>query len=453
MKISKNEIDALTASLHVTIEPSDYQAKFNKELSEYKNKVQLKGFRKGKTPASAIKKMYGKGILANVVNDVLSETLNNYIKDEKLSILGQPIPSDEQKETNFDLKEFNDFEFSFDIGVAPEFEVAGLEEVLERKKVEIPEESITEELDMARKRFGSEVFPEENIEENDMLTIHAKELAGDKIKEEGWETGFSVLVNYLDEDIKKEVLKLKKGDTFKFDIYKLEKDKDEKHVKKHLLNLDEEEEKEIGNMFEGVIDKVSRIEPAALDQEFFDKFMGEGNVSSEEEVREKIKESISGHYETQTKNLLFKDIMDHLMSSNSIDLPEGFLKKWIKFNNENATDDVIEAEFEAFSDNLRWNLIKDKLEEKFEVEVLPEDIKEGFKKRIAAYFGGNPQGIDLDQMANSMMQNQEQFRQVYEEEKAEKLFQAISEEMNIEEKPISLEDFKDLVKKLNEQGS
>lgn len=454
MKISKNEIDALNASLHITIETSDYEEKFNKELGDYRKKAQMKGFRKGKTPLSAVKKMYGKSLLASAVNDILGESLNNYLIAEKLNVLGQPIPSDEQPDIDFDIKELKDFVFVFDIGLSPDFEVQGLDDKLSMNVVEVPEETVTEEVEMARRRFGSEIFPEDSIEENDLVTLHAVELDGDNIKEKGWETGFSVLVKLLNDEVKADLLTKKVGDTFRFDVYTIEKDKDEKHVRKYLLNLDPEEEKEIGNFFEGTIEKVSRIESAPLDQDFFDKFMGEGAVSSEEEVREKIRESISSHYNQQTKNLLFREIMDHLMEKNRLELPEEFLKRWIKLNNENATDEVIADEFDAFSDNLRWNLIKEKLEVKFDVKVEAEDIKRGFKNRIATYFGGNiPQGIDLDKMADSMMSNQEQFNQVYNEEKADKLFHAIHEAMDVEEKPISLEDFQALVKKINAQDS
>ncbi|WP_235297216.1 trigger factor [Portibacter marinus] len=454
MNVTKNEIDALNASLHITIEPADYKDQFNKELNKYRGKAQLKGFRKGKTPISTIKKMYGKSILAETINNMLSETLNNFITDEKLETLGQPIPSEDSPEVDFNVKELPTYEFHFDLGLAPQFEVQGMEDGVERKVVEVPEEIVTEELDLARKRHGTEIFPEEDIEENDLITISAVELEDGKVKKKGWETGFQVLVRDVVDEKKEEILKLKKSDQFTFNIRDFEKDKDEKHVNKYLLNLDEEEEKEIGDMFQGTIDKVSRIAPAEMNQEFFDKYTGKENAeTSEEEIRKNIRESIENHYKTQTKNLLYKNIMDHLMEANEIDLPEDFLKRWIKMSNEKATDEIIEDEFEAFSQNLRWNLIKSKLEEKYDIQVLPEDIREGFKRRISAYFGGNPQGIDLDQMADSMMKNQEQFRQVYDEEKAEKLFEAISEDMNIVENPISLEEFKELVKKLNEEAA
>ncbi|GLR19741.1 trigger factor [Portibacter lacus] len=454
MNITKNEIDALNASLHITIEPSDYEEKFKDELNKYRGKASLKGFRKGKTPIATIKKMYGKAILAETINNILGETLNTYLTEEKIETLGQPIPTEDTEVTHFDVKNLGDYKFDFDLGIAPQFEVAGMDDGIEKKVVEVAEESVTEEFELARKRFGGEIFPEDDIEDNDLLTLSAVELDGDKVKKKGWETGFQILVKDLEDSVKEEVLKLKKGGKFKFNIRSVEKDKDEKHVNKYLLNLDEDEEKEIGDMFEGTIDKVSRISPAEINQEFFDKYTGqEGAETSEEEIRAKIRANIEEHYNTQTKNLMFKEIMDHLMEANKIELPNAFLKRWLKLSNENATDEVIEAEFEAFSQNLKWNLIKSKLEAKYEIEVLPEDIKEGFKKRIAGYFGGNPQGIDLDQMAESMMKNQEQFRQVFEEEKAEKLFQAISADMNIVENPISLDEFKELVKKVNEEAA
>ncbi len=454
MNVTKNEIDALNASLHITIDPADYEEKFKQELNKYRGKAQLKGFRKGKTPLSTIKKMYGKSILAETINNILGETLNDFLTNEKLETLGQPIPSEGSEIMDFNVKDLGVYKFDFDLGLAPQFEVAGMEDGVERKVVEVPEEVVTEELELARKKFGEEIFPEDSIEDNDLITLNASELDGDSIMKKGWETGFQVLVRDIVDEKKEEVLKLKKGDKFRFNIRAFEKDKDEKHVNKYLLNLDEDEEKEIGDMFEASIEKVSRIAPAEMNQDFFDKYTGKENAeTSEEEIRTQIRENLEQHYQTQTKNMLFKDIMDHLMESNSVDLPEEFLKRWLKLSNEEATDEVIDAEFDAFSQNLRWNLIKSKLEKKFEVEVLPEDIKEGFKKRIAGYFGGNPQGIDLDQMAESMMKNQEQFRQVFEEEKAEKLFQAISEDMNIVENSISLDEFKELVKKINEQAA
>lgn len=453
MKVVRNDIDALNASLSITIEKADYEPKFKEELNNYKSKTHLRGFRKGKTPASTIKRMYGKSILAETINNLLQNTLTDYLKNEKLEYLGQPLPSEDQKDIDFNLQETSDYEFLFDIGLAPSFEVTGAsgEDVIERYQIEIPDDVVLEELDIARKRLGTENNPEDSIEQDDILTIHAVELEGENNKEGGWQTSFTVLVNQLaDENMKKKVLSLKKGDAFDFNIFTLEKNQDEKYVRKYLLNMEEDDVTEVGQDFRGTINKISRIEPAELNQEFFDKHFGEGAVKTEDEAKAKIKERISEYYQQQAKSFMYRDIMDSLLDKNQFDLPDQFLKRWLKANNEEATDEVIDHEYDAFAKNLKWNLIRSKLEKNFAVEVQPEDIKEAFKNQIRSYFGGNAVDIDLDGMAERLMKNNEQFSKVYEEVMAEKLFEAIENEMKIEEKPIPLDEFTELVKKLNE---
>ena len=453
MKALRTDHDALNVSISLTIEKADYESKFNEELGKYRTKAHLKGFRKGKTPMTTIKRMYGKAVLADTINNVLQEKLTGYLKDEKIEYLGQPIPSEGQENFDFNVKDLGNFEFLFDLGLAPEFDVKGVDETdsVKRYKLEIPESTIMEELDIARKRAGTEIYPEDSIEEQDILTIHAVELDGKEKKEGGWQTSFTLLVNQMaDDKLKKKVLKMKKGDSFDFDITKIEKNQDEKYVRKYLLNLEEGDDREIGSLFSGTINKISRIEPAEMNQDFFDKNFGPDTVKTEEEAKAKVEESLQSYYSEQTKSLMFREIMDSLMEKNEMELPVEFLKRWLKLNNEKATDEVIEAEFDPFSKNLKWNLIRSKLEKRFEVEAKPEDIKEAFKNQIQSYFGGNAPDIDLDAMADRLMQNNEQFSKVYEEVMAEKLFTAITEFIQVEEETISLDDFNDLVKKMNE---
>jgi trigger factor len=453
MKIVRNDIDTLNASLSITIERADYEPKFKEELNNYKSKTHLRGFRKGKTPASTIKRMYGKSILAETINNLLQSSLTDYLKSEELEYLGQPLPSEDQKEVDFNLSDLSDYEFLFDLGLAPEFEVVGAssEDVIEKYKVDIPDDVVMEELDIARKRAGEETNPEDSIEAEDILTIHANELENGAKKEGGWQTSFTVLVNQLaDEKLQKKILKMKQGDSFDFNIFKLEKNQEEKYVRKYLLNMEEGDETAVGEDFQGTINKISRIAPAEMNQDFFDKNFGEGVVSSEEEAKEKVRERIAEYYQKQARSFMFRDIMDSLLDKNQFDLPDIFLKKWLKANNEEASDEIIEKEYDAFAKNLKWNLIRSKLEKRFTVEVQPDDIKEAFKNQIRSYFGGNAMDIDLDAMAERMMKNNEQFSKVYEEVMAEKLFEAIENEMKIEEKPILLDEFTDLVKKLNE---
>lgn len=453
MKIEKQHIDDLNAVIKLTIEKSDYEDSFNNELKNYKNKVQLKGFRKGKTPLSSIKKMYGKSVLLEVVNKTLQEKLSGYLVEEKLDILGNPIPSTDQEQMDIDIKELKDFNFSFDIGLAPKIDIKGVSESDEYKEfdIEIPDNLLQEELDMRRKRHGKQVEAEKDIVEEDLILIKANELDGKSEKEKGHETGFSMLVSRIgDDDLKKKVLGGKKGDTFDFDINTIEKDVDEKYVKKYLLNLDEGEEKEIGKDFKGVIEKITRVELAELNQEFFDQAFGKDKVKSEVEAKTSIKDELSAFYEKQQKSLVYRGIMDALIENNQMELPDEFLKRWLNSNNPDVKPEDIDKEYNSFEKNLRWSLIKSKLAKDFNVEVSPEELRESVKKKIMSYMAQYQQpDFDVEPMINNYLGNREQVEKEYEEAMAEKLFDEIYNKVTLKSEKISIEDFREKVQEIN----
>jgi len=455
MKIEKQHLDDLNAVIQLTIEKSDYEDSFNTELKNYKNKVQLKGFRKGKTPLNSIKKMYGKSVLLDVVNKTLQEKLSGYLVEEKLDILGNPIPSADQEQMDINIKELQDFNFSFDIGLAPKIEVQGVSETDEYLEydIEIPDDLLQEELDMRRKRFGKQVNPEKDIVEEDLVLIKATELEGTALKEKGHETGFSVMVSRIgDEDVKKKILGGKVGDSFDFDIYTIEKEVEEKYVKKYLLNLDEEEEKEIGKNFRGEIEKITRVELAELDQEFFDQAYGKDKVTSEAEAKASIKEELSEFYKKQQKSLVFRGIMDALIQKNQMELPDEFLKRWLNSNNPEVKPEDIDKEYNSFEKNLRWSLVKSKLAKDFNIEVSPEELRESVKKKIMSYMAQYGQSdFDVEPMINNYLGNKEQVEKEYEEAMAEKLFEQIYEKVSLKPEKISIEDFREKVQSINKE--
>lgn len=453
MKIEKQQLDDLNAVIKLTIEKSDYEDSFNTELKNYKKKVQLKGFRKGKTPLSSIKKMYGKSVLLDVVNNTLQEKLSAYLVEEKLDILGNPIPSTDQEQMDIDIKDLKDFNFSFDIGLAPNIEVKGVsgtDEYLEYD-IQIPEKLLQEELDMRRKRFGKQVNPETDIVEDDLILIKASELDGSTIKDKGHQTGFSMLVSRIgDDDIKKKVLGGKVGETFDFDINTIEKDVDEKYVKKYLLNLDDDEEKEIGKNFKGEIEKITRVELAELDQDFFDSAFGKDKVKSESEAKNSIKDELGAFYEKQQKSLVYRGIMDALIEKNQMELPESFLKRWLSSNNPDVKSEDIEKEYEGFEKNLRWSLVKSKLAKDHNIEVSPEELRESVKKKIMSYMAQYQQSdFDVEPMINNYLGNREQVEKEYEEAMAEKLFDDIYNKVKLKPEKISIEDFREKVQEIN----
>jgi trigger factor len=459
-KVVKEELDQLNAVLTIHIGREDYKPRFDEELKKYRQKAQLKGFRKGKTPLSFIKKMYGQSVLVDIVNTMLQEEMSNFMRDDESKFLGQPIPSEDQPSVNFDALELEDFTFKFDLGIAPEFELKGVdaENTFKEYAVEIPEEEIGKELEMAQKQTGERKETEEQIEENDVISVHAVELDGDAPKEGGWESTFSLHVESVsNEELKSELLKKKKGDTIRINIHNIEDSEIENYAQKHFLNMSEEEieEQEVGEMFEGTIQSVTRLYPSELNQEFFDKAFGPDQVSSEEEAREKIRENIQNFYQRQVDGLLFRDFQDDLMEKNKeqLPLPDSFLKRWLVQANEKNTPEQVEKEYDKFAESLRWSLIKGKLTRQFEIQITEEQIREGFIQRVAGYFGGQVDPSLIGGTVDRLMQDEQQVESVAEEIVSDLLFEKIKESVTIEPAPISAEELKEMVQKAREEAA
>ncbi|MEM1322119.1 MAG: trigger factor [Bacteroidota bacterium] len=451
-KIVREDVDALNAVLKVSLEKGDYEGKLKSELNKYRKKAHMKGFRKGKTPIGLVKKMYGNAVLADVINELLQSSLNNYMTEEKLNILGQPLASADQEELDFDINELNDFNFSFDLGLAPEFELEGLttDNSFERYAVTVDEAMIDEDMANIRKRGGEQGEVEDEIVEGDMVELNADELDGDQIKENGWATTFKVLVDAktATERFREEVLGKTKGSKIRIDINEVEVDRDETYVQKYLLNVEEgDDPTEIGSQFEATINSVTRVIPAELNEEFFKKAFGEdSNVKTEEEARAKIEEEIVKYYDRQAENLLFRDFQKDLIEKNPLSLPDAFLKRWLKASNDTVSEEVIEKEYESFAENLKWSLVRGKMVKKFDLKVGEEEIFEGFKNRVRQYFGGYGDELVILNTANRLMEDGKQVDQMYQELISERLFTAIREVVGIEDKSIGSKEFDEVIK-------
>ncbi|MEE9437574.1 MAG: trigger factor [Saprospiraceae bacterium] len=460
MKIDKKAVDNVNATITINIDINDYKSKFNSELKKYAQKAQMKGFRAGKTPISVVRKMYGQKLLVEVVNDTLQNAIADYLDKADFKIIGQPIPSDDQVgDLNFDINNMESYEFKFDIGLIPTIDVAGVsdEDEYEIYKIKVDKKTIDKELDQLRKHFGVSKNIDGKTEEKDILTIQADELSGKKKKKDGWATEFTVMVDMLEDEVKDKVLKLSKNDTFTFDVNNLEKDRNEEYVKKYILKIQEndtekEEEPVIGNMFIGKIVNISRHIEAALDQELFDKAFGKDEVSSEKDAVAKLKGNVEKHYGNQAKQVMYRNIMDKLVADTKVELPEAFLKRWLKMTNEKLSDEEIEKDFPAFIDSTKWNLIKSELSNKFEVEVSAEEVKESMANKIKGYMG--QYGMDesmIDGIMENLMQNKEEVNKTYEELVSSKVFDKIGDTVKTKDKSITIDKFNDFVKDLNEK--
>ena len=454
MRIVRKDIDALNITIELTLEPADYAPEFENQLKKLKNQAQIKGFRKGMTPISMLKKMYGKSVFSDVINDTLQKELFGYLDNEKLNYLGQPLPNrDENTIINLDVNDLKkEYTFSFDVGLVEEADITGASEsdAYTYYNVRIPNDIVEKEMVGIRRQLGKQITVTDSIEDNDMLKLFAQELDGADVKEGGFEAEFSILTELIyDVDIRKDFLSKKAGDLVDADVYLLE-NKGREHIDKYLLK--KPEGTVTGNMFRMEIKEVTRIEPAEYNQEFFDK-LGREDVTDEAGFRNMVHDDIKSYYDGQAANYMNREIMDALIEKNKIDLPETFLKRYLRETNEQVTEEQVEKEFDAFATNMRWTMIKGALIKRFDVHVSDEEIRRSMTDSVLSfmYKYGQLDPHFIDSTVSRLMEDKEQVNKIYEELLAEKLFVRIGETVKKDNTDISYDDFSQKVKEMNER--
>ena len=450
--IERTDIDALNATLAVTVAQEDYKDELNKELKRYRNQAQLKGFRKGKTPMSVVRKMFGRSILAEVINRQMQQEMTDYLynKENPVDILGQPIPSEDQEEFEFSVASLTDYVFKFDIGLAPQFELQGVGgRSFERYVIDPGAEKIAEELENLRRRFGKNEEVEDPVEERDIITLKAVELQDGAPKVAGIMHEFTLFIQNTTEEAKAAFLGKNLGDTAELNVFELEANTTEEHVRKYLLGLEEGDEREIEPIFSLTIDKISRNVPAELNEEFYKQAFGEGDVSNEEEALAKIQEDYNGFYVKQTDALLFRDMQEYLMEQNELELPEAFLKRWLVASNEQNTPEGVEAGFAGFRKGLEWTLVREKLIKQFELDVKPEEMRASFAEQVMGYFGGGqPEWLNeemINNMVDRMMNEEKSVREKFDELMNDKLSDRLQGEYELTDKKITPDELQAIV--------
>lgn len=448
-KVVREDIDALNAVFNIAIEKDEYEPIFKKELAKLKDRGAIKGFRKGKTPLPFLKKMYGKSILSEVITDMLHKELSELVKGQEVSYMGQPIPSLDQAPVNFDYDNMTDYNFKFDLGKAPEFDLKGVDmnTSYDYYKVSVSDEKVEERLESARKQLGERVESTEPIADEDMVHFSAVELDGDAPKADGWKTTFPILVNRIAEGVTKDAIKGKqKGDKLRFNIFELEEGTSREFVKKYLLNFtqaDIDEGTETGEMYEGTIESVTRQAPAELTQDFFDKIFGAGEVYNLEEAKARIAQSLGGAQQGQADSLLYRDLRDRLLDLNrpQMPLPDEFIKRWLQVSHEDKAGSIL-ADFDNFADGMRWTLITNKLQKQYELDVTEEDVRQMAYNRVAGYFGGYYDPKMLEPVVQRMLQDPESLNGLAGDVLADKLFFKLKENVGLNNIFVSEEELK-----------
>ncbi len=437
MEIIKNQIDDLNLELTLSIKKEDYSEKKKKRISEYRRKAEIKGFRKGMVPVSLVEKMYGPSALVDSVNDVISEALNNYIKDNSLRIVGEPLPAEDQPQT--DWVDGNDFTFKFDVATTPElsFELSASDEI-PYYNINVTEAAKKEMKANLLKQYGS-LEDGDAAAEDDFIIVDLEQ--GETRIE-----GAYVSIRNVDEAQRSSFIGLKAGDVIDVDVNKAFTNETDRAS---LLKVKKEELAALEPVWKMTVKNVKTFKSAEVSQETFDKIFGEGKVNSEEEFDAKIAERLVAEYAQESEFRFSKDARDYLMKKADIALPEKFLKRWIFVANEGKfTMEDIDKEFDAFLEDFRWQMIKGYLAQKYEVKVEQEDLLSSAKSfaayQFAMYGMSNVPEEQLEAFAKNILSQEKEGRRVYEQVEEQKVLNAARAQVTLKNKKISVEKFREL---------
>ncbi len=437
MNVVEEKIDDLNAVLRVQIAPEDYEPSVNKAISDYRKQANIPGFRPGKIPVSLIKKKYGKAILAEELNKVVNESLNNFITTNKLNVLGNPLPKQDE-EVKGDFNNPTEFEFAYEIGIAPDFDVnLSKGNSFDYLKVDINAEMLDKEVNNLAKRYGS-LVPADKAGEQDMVIGSFKQKEGDI------ENTSTISLEFLtDEAVKKQFIGKKVGDKMEIDPRAVSKD--DKDMAS-MLGISEEELPNATGDFDFTITEIKTMVPAAVDQALFDKIFGEGAVSSEEELRKKITDDLQRMFGNDSDRLFSREVSEKLIENTAVELPQGFLKRWIKATNEQEiTDEQIDAEFDQYLKSLKWQLIQNKIAKENDIKVENAELINYTKgllvNQFAQYGMPAPEDKELEAQAQSVLQNKEEANKIYENLYGAKMLTFFKEKVKLNEKEMPYDDF------------
>jgi trigger factor len=447
MNITRENIDDLNAVLKVEIVKADYAENVEKTLKDYRKKANIKGFRPGMVPIGLVKKMYGKAVQLDEINKLVSENIQKYLTDEKIEILGDPLPrKDENELIDFETQE--DFRFSFELGLAPQFEL----NLSKKNKVtyydlEIDEKMRNDYVSNYTRRFG-EFRKNEITGDTDMLkgNIEALDENGNVIPEGFAAENTALTISVIkDEEIKKLFVEKKAGDSIDFDLRKaLPND----YEIAGILRKQKDEVAAVNGNFRYTINEINRFVPAEVNQELFDKVYGEGIVKSEEEFKSKIEEEIAKNLKRESEYKLMLDIKALALGKTEFSLPEEFLKKWLLKVNEKTTEEQIEKEFDSFRKDLRWQMIRNKVARENEIKITEEELH-AEAMNITRYqfqqyglFYANDEQIH--NYAHEMLKREDDAKRIADKILEEKSIEILREVVKLENKTVSVEEFNKL---------
>ena len=434
MNITRENIDALNAVVKVDIAKEDYSDKIEKILSDYRKTANIPGFRKGHVPMGMVKKQYGKAVLVDEVNKLLQDALNKYLTEEKLDVLGQPLPKP-QDDIDWDA---GDFSFEFELGLAPEFDVnLKSKKAITHYNIVAGDKMIDDQIENIQKQYGK-LISQTEIEKDSEITGTFKN--EDKDIEN---TVTLTLDKFKGAANAKKFVGSKVGDVIKLKTKGLYSDD---HELMHALKISHDEAHELAIDVTFTVTEINKRELADLDQDLFDKLFGKDAVTSVTELKNKIKEDAEKQFVQQSDQKLLNDITEYLVDNTKFDLPAEFLQKWIQTAGEQElNEEQAKEEYEKSEKSLRYQLIEGKLITENNIQVTLEDIQGHAKQMIRmqmAQFGQmNPSDKELEDIAARVLSNQDEARRISEQIISQRLLEIYKEKANIKTKEMTYENF------------
>lgn len=444
--VTRENIGLLNDKLSVKIAKEDYLATFEKTLKDYSKQANIPGFRKGMVPAGMVKKMYGQGLFTEEVIRNIEKSLNDYLVNEKLDIFAQPLPLP-NADFKPDMNAPADYSFDFEIGLKPAFDINLGSISAPYYKVKATAEMVNEEIERLQNRFGKLTEPETvNTDENVLNLVFEESDTDGNVVEGGIKKDNSLLVKYFSEAYRPKLIGLKKEDTLVLQLNEAFEEKERNWV---LGDLGVSAEDAAGKNFKITITKVGLIEKRELNEEFFKEAFPGKDIVTEADFKATVEAEIQAYWDKQSSNQIQHHLYHVLLDDTKMELPEGFLKKWLATNTDEnkqpKTPEQVEAEYPTFNNQLRWTLITDKIITENKLDVTPEELKESMRQQVLNYFGSMSLGdgnLDwLDQYVDSLLKDEQQVDQTYRRLVTEKVFDWAEQQVKKDEKEISAEEF------------
>jgi len=440
MNINKEQIDDLNAIIQIEITPDDYEEQIEKKLRDYRKKANMPGFRPGNVPMGIIKKMYGNSALVEEIDKLASDGLFNYIKENELNILGQPLHN-EEKNSPIDFETQKNFNFFFDIALQPQYEMNIDTLELGFYDINVDDEYVNKQIESLRKNNGKATNPEVSTIEDRLFGKFEELNDNNEVIDGGISNSASILSKLVSEN--EALIGLKKGDKIIIDVKKLFENNETEIA--YTLNITKDKVADINSKFSFTVEEIHRIELADLNEEFYKQTFPYSEIKTEEDFRTELKKELEKQTIVESDKKFVLDAQQALLKQADMKLPDEFLKRWILRTSEdkNITKEKIDADYDKFSDSMRWQIIEQKLMSENNIQVTEDDIAD----YMMQWFNRGNEEITPEikektkQFVATLLKNKEESKRIYDKLYDDKMLALFKEKIKMNKIDIGLEEF------------